>query len=198
MRQDTPAAQHARPRQGAHRPADRVHGQGHRHTSTSSGPATSAPWQSSRRRARATGWRPRRADLDAGDQAPRAGHGLRDRAEDEGRRGQGFHAAAPAAGGGPDDRPAPRPADRRADRRRPDADPRRGRRRPAAVALRRRGHAEAAARPLPGDDPPAGQGARTPQEADRRPRAVRRLPHRDRAARRRARASSSSTRSRAA
>ena len=43
-----------------------------------------------------------------------------------------------------------------------------------------------------------GQGARPPQEADRRPRAVRRLPHRDRAASRAARTSSSSTRSRAA
>ena len=42
--------------------------------------------------------------------------------------------------------------------------------------------AQAAARALPGDDPQAGQGARPPQEADRRPRPVRRLPHRDRAA----------------
>ena len=45
--------------------------------------------------------------------------------------------------------------------------------------------AQAAAGPLPGDDPTAGQGPRTPQEADRRPRPVRRLPHRDRAAGRR-------------
>ena len=57
---------------------------------------------------------------------------------------------------------------------------------------------QAAARPLPGDDPLGRQGARAPQEADRRARAVRRLPHRDRAARRTATASSSSTRSRAA
>ena len=56
---------------------------------------------------------------------------------------------------------------------------------------------QAAARALPGDDPRHGQGPRAPQEADRRPRPVRRLPHRDRAAARR-RASSSSTRSRAA
>ena len=49
-------------------------------------------------------------------------------------------------------------------------------------ALRRRGHAQAAARALPGDDPRLGQGPRAPQEADRRPRPVRRLPHRDRAA----------------
>ncbi len=58
--------------------------------------------------------------------------------------------------------------------------------------------AEAAARPLPGDDPRRGQGARPPQEADRRPRPVRRLPHRDRAARAGRAGSSSSTRSRAA
>ena len=42
------------------------------------------------------------------------------------------------------------------------------------------------------------QGARPLQEADRRPGPVRRLPHRDRAERARGRASSSSTRSRAA
>ena len=50
-------------------------------------------------------------------------------------------------------------------------------------ALRRRGRAQAAARPLPGDDPRRREGPRAPQEAERRPRAVRRLPHRDRAAR---------------
>ena len=114
---------------------------------------------------------------------PGAGHGVRDRGEGEGRRGQGLLLAAAAAGGGPDDRPAPRPADRRADRRRPVADPRRGGGRPAEVALRRRGDAEAAARALPGDDPRLGQGPRAPQEAERRPRPVRRLPHRGRAAR---------------
>ena len=53
------------------------------------------------------------------------------------------------------------------------------------VALRRRGHAQAAAGALSGDDPRLRQGARPPQEADRRARPVRRLPHRDRAAARR-------------
>ena len=128
---------------------------------------------------------------------PGAGDGVPHRAEGQGRRGQGLHRAAPAAGGGPDDRPAPRRADGRADRRRPVADPRRGDRRPAQVALRRRGRADAAARALPGDDPRLGEGPRAPQEAVRRARPVRRLPHRDRAARRAA-SSSSSTRSRAA
>ena len=49
---------------------------------------------------------------------PAPGDGLRRRAQEPRRRGQGALLAAPAAGGGPDDRPAPRPADRRADRRR--------------------------------------------------------------------------------
>ena len=40
-----------------------------------------------------------------------------------------------------------------------------------------------AAGPVPGDDPQAGEGARPLQEADRRARSVRRLPHRDRAGR---------------
>ena len=50
---------------------------------------------------------------------------------------------------------------------------------------------QAAARALPRDDQGPRQGARPLQEADRRPRPVRRLPHRDRAAARTARASSS-------
>ena len=141
--------------------------------------------------------RARPADPHARDQAAGAGHGLPHRAEGQGRRGQGLHRAAPAAGGGSDDRPAPRRADGRADRRRALADPRRGDRRPAEVALRRRGRADAAARALPGDDPRLRQGARPAQEAVRRPRPVRRLPHRGRAAAPAA-SSSSSTRSRAA
>ena len=64
--------------------------------------------------------------------------------------------------------------------------------------LRGRDRAAPAAGPLPRDDPQAGQGARPLQEADRRPRPVRRLPDRDRAGRDRRAGSSSSTRSRAA
>ena len=52
---------------------------------------------------------------------------------------------------------------------------------------RRRDRAPPAARALPGDDPQARQGPRPLQEADRRPRPVRRLPHRDRAGRGRGR-----------
>ena len=49
--------------------------------------------------------------------------------------------------------------------------------------LRRRDRAAPAAGALPGGDPQARQGPRPLQEADRRPRPVRRLPHRDRARR---------------
>ncbi len=52
-----PGAQHARPRQGADRAAARVRRQGRAATCTSSAPATSARWRSSRRRAPATGSR---------------------------------------------------------------------------------------------------------------------------------------------
>ena len=140
----------------------------------------------------------RRADRDAEHQAAGAGDGVRGRAQEQGRRGEGVHRAPAPPGGGPDDRPASRRPDRRADRGRALAGPRRGDRRAAEVALRRRGQPEPAARALPGDDPQARQGPRAPQEADGRSRPVRRLPHRDRAARVRVPGSSSSTRSRAA
>ena len=190
-------AQHAHPSQGAHRAAAGPAGQGlqadrgvrarrHRRRRQAQGDA---------RRRLAGG--ARRAGPDALGQAPRAGDGVRDGAEVQGRRGQGLHRSAAPPGGGPDHRPAPRHADRRADRGRAVADPRRGDRRAHAPPLRRRGHAQAAAGALPGDDPGRRQGARPAQEADRRARPVRRLPHRDRAAARTA-TSSSSTRSRAA
>ncbi len=122
------------------------------------------------------------ADRAARAEAARAGDGVRDRAEEQGGGGQGVHLAAAPAGGGSDDRPAPRPPDRRADRRRPLAGARGGDRRPPAPALRGGGLAEAPAGALPGDDPRLREGARASQEAVGRPRAVRGLPHRDRAA----------------
>ena len=60
-------------------------------------------------------------------------------------------------------------------------DPRRGDRRPDEGALRRRGGAALAARALPRGHQGLGEGARALQEADRRARPVRGLPHRDRA-----------------
>ena len=132
-------AQHARPRQGAHRPAAGPAGQGgHPHRRVRAGGHRRRRQAQGDARRRLAG-RARPADLDALDQAARARDGVLDRGQGQGRRGQGLHRPAPPAGGGPDDRPAPRPADRRADRRRALADPRRGRRRPPEGALRGRG-----------------------------------------------------------
>ncbi len=72
---------------------------------------------------------------------PGAGDGLRRDPQEQGRRGQGVHLAAPPPGGGSDDRPAPRPADRRADCGRALPGSRRGDRRAAEVTLRGRGRA---------------------------------------------------------
>ena len=113
-----PGAEHARARQGADRPAGGVLPARTPSTCRSSVRETSARWPSSRRRAPATGWPRGRADRHARAEAALAGDGLRGRAQEPRRRGQGALLAAPPAGGGPHDRPAPRPADRRADRRR--------------------------------------------------------------------------------
>ncbi len=184
MKHDTPGGQHAHRQQGAHRPAARASAARRASTPTSSGPGDIGA-VAKLKETRAGDWLAARDEPTSPcrrSSLPNAGHGLRDRAQDQGRRGQGVHRAAPPAGGGPDDRRPPRPADRRADRGRPLADPRRGDRRAHARPLRRRGQPQAAAGALPGDDPPGGQGPRSPQEAVRRARPVRRLPHRDRAA----------------
>ena len=114
---------------------------------------------------------------------------LRHRAQGEGGRGQDLDRAPQADRGGP---LAPLPA-RRGDQGVPPrgrlAAPRRDRRRAAQETLRRRSHPASAEGPLPRDDHPQGRGARPPQEADGRPRPVRRLqdPGRAAAARRRLR-----------
>ena len=199
MQPRQPGAQHPRPRQGAHRPAARVPRARRPRTSTSSARATSAPSPSSRRRAPATGW-------------PPATSRSRCRAIELPAPVMAF-AIEPKAKG---DEDKVFTALRRLQEEDPTIDLHRDQQTGEQIvaglsqvhvevivdrlqrALRRRGHAQAAARALPGDDPQAGQGARAPQEADRRPRPVRRLPHRDRAAGDGRRTSSSSTRSRAA
>ena len=91
-----------------------------------------------------------------------------------------------------------RHADRRADRRRALADPRRGDRGADALALRRRGDAQATARALPGDDPRAAP-RRTGATRSRPAAAVSSATATSRSSRSpTATASSSSTRSRAA
>ena len=104
-------------------------------------------------------------------------------AEGEGRRGEDGVGPAPARRGGSDDPPQARPADRGGAALGAVADPRRGRGRAAQAPLRRRRRAAPAARAVPRDDPQGGARARALQEADRRPRPVRRLPDRRRAAR---------------
>ena len=91
-------------------------------------------------------------------------------------------AAAPAAGRGSDHPLRPRPADQGAAALGPGPAPHRGDRRQAEAAVRRRRDAQAAAHPLPRDHRRARRGARPPQEADRRPRPVRRLQDQGRAA----------------
>ena len=197
---DSARAQHAHAQQGAHRPAARLRGQGDRATPTSSARATSAPSPSSRRRARATGSPTRDepitmpaielpAPVMAFAMEPKA-KGDEDKVFTSLRRLQEEDPTI-------DLHRDPQTGEQIVAG--PVADPRRGR---SSTACKSRFGAEvdaqAAARALPGDDPQAGQGPRPPQEADRRPRPVRRLPHRDRAAASRRRTSSSSTRSRAA
>ncbi len=104
-----------------------------------------------------------------------------DHAEGEGRRGEGRERDPPARRGGPDPPAPPRPADRRGDPLGHEPDARRGRARARQAALRRRRRAAPAARAVPRDDPLRVAGPRALQEADGRPRPVRRLPHRARA-----------------
>ena len=116
------------------------------------------------------------------DQVPRAGARLRDRAEEPRRRGQDQHVDAPARGRGSVDPLQPRSADQGAAARRAGPAAHRGHRRQAEAAVRRRRQPEAAAHPVPRDDQGLDRSARPAQEADRRPRPVRRLQDQGRAA----------------
>ena len=128
-----------------------------RRTSTSSARATSARSPSSRRRGPATGWpaatsrsRCRRSS----SRRPVMAFAIEP--QTKGDEDKVFTLAAAPPGGGPDDRPPPRPANRRADRRglsqiHVEVIVDRLRSRFGAEV-----DAEAAARALPGDDPPAG------------------------------------------
>ena len=195
QRQDQPAArlrrhahvrldahQQPHPLQGAHRPAAGAAGQG-------AHAGRLAAERRDRRGRQAQGDRHRRRPLrrrhpgrDRAAGVPVPGGVVRDRAQAQGRGGEGAHVASAAAGGGSLPRRPPRPADGRDDRRRPLADARRGDARADAPPVRGRGGAAPAAGAVHGDDPPARPGAGPLQEADRRPRPVRRLPHHHRAA----------------
>ena len=107
---------------------------------------------------------------------------LRHRGQGEGGRGQDRHRAPQADRGGSLARVPARRGDQGVPPGRRLAAPRRDRRGAAQEALRRRGHPPSAEGPLPRDDHAQGRGARPAQEADRRPRPVRGLPHPGRAA----------------
>ena len=175
QRQDQPAArvrgdahvrlqpgQQPHAREGADRPAAGAAGQG-----PCAGRVSARGRDRRRRQAQGDGHgrRPvgrRQPGRDRAAGVPVAGRVVRDRAQAQGRRGEGAHVAAAAAGGGSVARRPPRPADRRDDRRRPVADARRGDARADGAPVRRRGHAAPAAGAVHGDDPqvrPAPRGA---------------------------------------
>ena len=109
------------------------------------------------------------------DHLARAGARLRHRAQEPRRRGQDQHRHAPPRGGGRQHPLRPRSQYPRAAALGPGPAAHRGHRRQAQAPLRRRGAAQAAPHPLSRDDHGRGRGPRPPQEADRRPRPVRRL-----------------------
>ena len=151
-------------------------------------PATWARWPSSRRRTPATRCATRRIPSSIPPLVfPEPRHHLRHRAQDPRRRGQDLHRPAPHHGGGPGPAALPRRADPRDAALGHGPAPHRGGGGQAAQALQGRGQPQEAEDPLPGDDQGRGRGPRPAQEADRRPRAVRRLqdPHEAAAARRR-------------
>ena len=82
---------------------------------------------------------------------------------------------AAAPGRGPDDPLQPRPADQGTAALGPGPAAHRGDGRQAEAAVRRRGEPQAAEDPVSGDDHRGDRRARPPQEADGRPRPVRRL-----------------------
>ena len=103
---------------------------------------------------------------------------LRAGGEEQGRRREG-HAGPPSADGGGHGAPRPpRRADEGVRHLGHRAAARRGRRRAAQAQVRRRGRAESAEGAVQGDDQGRRQGAGEAQEADRRPRPVRRHLHR--------------------
>ena len=120
-------------------------------------------------------------------QVSRAGAVLRDRAEEPRRRGQDQHVDAPARGRGSVDPLQPRSADQGAAALGPGTAAHRGHRREAEAPIRRGREPQAAAHSVPRDDQGLDRGARPPQEADRRPRPVRRLQDQGGAARARRR-----------
>ncbi len=184
MTHDTHVLNTPRPPQGAHRPAAGAAGQGGRRTPTRSARATSARWPSSRRRTRATGSPTRDQPIAMPSiklPAPVMAFAIEPKAK--GDEDKVFTALRRLQEEDPtiDLHRDPQTGEQIVAG--PLADPRRGDRRPDA---RRASAPRSTLKPprVPYQETIRGsrQGARPPQEADRRPRPVRRLPHRDRAA----------------
>ena len=198
LRADVPLGQRRAPAQGAHRAGARGAGQGAPAGAPSSDPATSAPCPSSRTSSRATCWPS--TDDRAIDPVPLPAPVVSVAVEPK-TRGEDEKMATALR------RLAEEDPTLRVSR-----DERTGELLVRGLSqmhievtverVKRRFGVEvthaSAARPVPRGDPQEGARSRPLQEADRRPRAVRRLPHRGRAAARRTRATSSSTRSSAA
>ena len=92
-----PGAQHPRARQGAHRPAARLRGQGDRARRRVRARATSARWPSSRRRGPATGWPPATSRSRCrAIKLPAPVMAFAIEPQGQGRRGQGVHARCAA------------------------------------------------------------------------------------------------------
>ena len=146
--------------------------------------------------------RPRPSDHAGVDRLPGAGHLGRRQAEEPRRQREARRRAARARDGGPDLRRQLRPGDERDDHRRHGRALPRGHRRPPEARVQRRVRRGRAAGRVPRDDPDQGRERVQARQAVRRPRPVRARvpPPRAAGARQglRARASSSSTRSRAA
>ena len=118
--------------------------------------------------------RPGQADHPRVDGLPRAGHLGRDRAQDQGRRGEARGFAAEARRGGPDLPRAHRRRDRPDDHRRHGRAAPRDHRRPADARVQRRRQRRPAAGRLPRDRPARRAQGRGPLRApDRRSRPVR-------------------------
>ena len=113
MRPRLATAEHAHPLQGADRPADRLRRQGHRDTRTRSGPGDIGG-VAKLKDTRAGDWLAARDEpiRMPTEQLPAPVMAFAIEPKTKGDEDKVFTLAAPPAGGGPDDRPAPRPADR--------------------------------------------------------------------------------------
>ncbi len=170
-------------RRRAPRPSDAAAGQDADQRCRSAVPATSPPWPSSRTRSQATSSPTSRSrSASRRSSSPSRSSRTRSNPRVARRRRKDQHGAAPAAGRRPEHQLQPRRPDQAAAARRTGAVAHRGHRRQVEAAIRRRGQPEAPAHPLSRNDHRVDRSARPAQEADRRPRPVRRLQGQVRAA----------------